>query len=344
MQRSNAVYCKIKLKIKLLAICGFLLIHPLNLYAQNSSEQDQFPEIISEPEEILNSSTIPSGTLILNRLGFIECRGSLFLDEPPKGKDIEIIYENISYTNSGLWNNTITKEISNLEYDDKETIFLAQQKFQAGLKSDPLFFAFMYNSSILFLLADKPDETLNLLKKSESLIPDFAGINIIKSRAYEMKKEYFAANNELKKAAKKSPFSMEPLLMLGFMNLNADMLSKSEYYFDYLLNINKENIEAKIGKVGILLHKNKHSDAKRELSKLEASNSYRLLNNKYSFLYHEYKIQLYEKDRLYNKAVEEINILLALDNPVYFLNHSRNDLLKYQNKLKKLSAMDSKVN
>jgi len=318
--------------------CLLFMAFPAYLQAQmiTREKQESFPDILTEPLEILKSDVIPKGTFIRTNKDFILCRGQHFSGKPPIGYLIRINWNNKIYKNAGEWNNKIVAGI-NKYGSNRKFLKTALRKLQAGLNADPSFFPFLYNAGRICLLLRLPEKAIVYFHRTKNVMPAFSRIYLNMGHAYLRTGEDIAALKNYRLAFKKNPFDYAPLVAIGNYYLQKKSGTQAGYYFRKVLEYDSNYSNAKIGLGRLYIMKGETIKALILLKSIRVSNLDGSKRNDYDKSLHYYIAILSTKHRDYASAYRHFRELLKYPEDPFFLKVSILNIRRRMNIVRKLA-------
>lgn len=281
----------------------------------------EFPELIIEPDEPDPSAT--KGSFVRTRGDFILCRGRDAKGDPPKGGP-GIRFAGTDYPDTGAYNNLI---VDGLEKNhDRTDLLIARQKWEAGLKSDPQFFPFLYNLGRVFILLNLPENAIRVLEKARGILPAFSGTYLLLGQAYARTGDDRAAVVNFREASKRNRLDLTPLIALGNFYLSRHEMTQARTYFDKVLEIRPDNANARIGLGRILMEKGDPVKARYLLKEIQTENIDGSERKDYDRALHYFRAVLATELRDYADAVREYDKLLKDPGDPFFLETSIKDI------------------
>ncbi len=281
----------------------------------------EFPELIIEPDAPDPSS--PAGSFVRTRSDFIVCRGKEGKGDPPKGGP-GIRFAGQDYPDTGAFNNMI---VDGLEKNrDRTELMIARQKWEAALKSDPQFFPFLYNLGRVFLLLNLPENAIRILDKARGILPAFAGTYLLLGQAYARAGDDRAAVVNFREASKRNRLDLSPLIALGNFYLSRREMTQARTYYDKVLEVRPDDVNARIGLGRIFMEKGDPVRARYLLKEIQTENIDGSERKDYDRSLHYFRAVLATELRDYGDAVREYDRLLKHPDDPFFLETSIKDI------------------
>ena len=295
-----------------------------------------FPDLlIPEDGRPLPGVPTPAGTLIRNKQDFILCAGKDF-QKPAAPGDSSIQWNNSTIKDVGLFNNeTVTELVNDLSSQNNRK--QALQRWEAGLNADPQFYPFVYNAARAHFLLRDFDEAIRLFERASALIPADPGPYMNIARACEEQQEHRCVVSYYKKAHAKAPLKPDAIYELGIYYLETDRRPQAELYLKRGFEQFPEDSRMKIGMARLLLLSGDRLRARVLLESIPTETMAGERRQDYDLSVHYYLANIYIDSRDYNRALNEINILLDNPSDPFFLKHKKKDLEKQKGVLERLA-------
>ncbi len=303
---------------------------PLSETPPSSPGESSFPPLLVEEGEFLAGDRRGPGTLLRNRFDFIIAAGDSFQGDPPPSRGAEIESEGRTSTSSGLWNNGVIREVTDrvaARTDKKERrTFLerALKRMQAGLRSDPLFFPFLYNTARLEALLGRNRDAIRHFRRAGALAPRLWSVDLHLGRLYMEEKQPRAALSHFRSAARKNPFAAEPLTALGDFYREGRNFSQARSYYELARERNQESQEASVGLAAILMEEGRLQEARSLLHETIRFNRNR--GKPIQLSLHHTLALIARKSKEYGEERRELQLLLERPGDPFFLEHPRHEI------------------
>ncbi|MBU42806.1 MAG: hypothetical protein CMN76_06275 [Spirochaetaceae bacterium] len=311
----------------------FALIFMVPLGAQSP---ESFPDLLlPENGSPLPGNPTPEGTFLRNAQDFLVCAGKDFQGPGPEGSS-PIEWQGNTFNSVARFNNeTIQEFIRDPSNDENQS--LALERFEAGLKADPQFYPFLYNSARLNLLQRDFEEAIRLFERASGLIPDDPGPYLNIGKACEELQEHRCVVHYYKKAHEKAPLRPDAIYALGIYYLETDRRPQAEIYLKQGLRDFPADSRMKIGMARLHLQSGDRLRARVLLESIPTESLTGERRQDYDLSLHYYLAKIYRDSRDYRRALEQLNILLANPSAPFFLENSRKDLEKQREVLQRLA-------
>ena len=292
---------------------------PPNLGAQTVVRRTvRMPQLLVEPLEILPSDRVPRGNFARNRRDFIVCTGPNFTGRNPPPGTVTIKWEGQEYKDVAAWNNGLVEEATKAGRDEGK-LFSVLDRFEAGLRADPLFYPFLYNSGKVLLLLRLPRRAMKFLTKARALVPEFAGVYVNLARAHARLQEDNAAVSNFKEAARRNPFDPSPVVELGNFYLEREMTFLANDYYRKVLRSYPDHSNAKIGLGRLFMQKGDYVRARELMSTIPTEFLDGTERKDYNRALHYYLALISVELQDYGAAVYHFDRLLAHPDDPFFL-------------------------
>ncbi len=279
----------------------------------------KMPELLVEPYEILPSDRVPPGNFARSPQDFILCTGPAFVGMTPPPGSVIIRWEGKEYKDIARWNNDLIQETIAAGRDEGR-LYAVLDRFEAGLRADPLFYAFNYNAGRVLMLLSLPRRAIKYFEKARALVPDFSGAYINLAQAHARLQEDRAAVDFFKEAARRNPFDPTPVVELGTFYLERDMTFLANDYFVKVLRAYPNHSNAKIGLGRLYMQKNDFVRARELLSTIPTEYLDGRERDDYNRALHFYMALISAELQDYGAAVYHYDRLLAHPEDSFFLD------------------------
>ena len=330
---------------RLAALQGVLLLGMTTLAspaAAPSSASDVLPDILVEPTEILPNDRIPKGTFRRSARDFILAGGSGFAGSPAASPGFRILYGGVEVTQAGAWNNQTVDLLRTVGPKDRGPLLEAARRFQAGLRGDPQFFPFLYNTGRTFLLLNRPREALRFLRRAHGVLPEAPGTHVNLARAYAMLKEDHAVEDAYRTAGRLNPFDPQPLVELGNFFLEVKSPVKAAYWFGAVLRDHPDFSNARIGMARLVLQAGQMVRARRMLREVPTDYLDGTPRRDYDRILHYYLAVIAANLQDYAEAARQYERLLAEPEDSFFLSTPIGDIRRRREIMLRLAEVQSR--
>ena len=323
-------------KISLLALT-LILVPAINVFPESPG----FPDLlVPEDGEPLPGKPTPDGTFSRSRQDFIICTGKDFQGPAPTGTFSTITWQGNATDDVGRFNNETIEELLQ-DLSNQKNREIALQRFEVGLKADPQFYPFLYNSARLNLLLRNFEEAIRLFQRASGLIPRDPGPNMNIARACEELQDHRCVMHYYRKAHELAPLRPDALFALGIYSLETDRKPQARIYLKEGLNQFPDDSRMKIGMARLYLSSGDKLRARVLLESIPTETLTGDRRKDYDLSLHYYLADIYRESRDYGRALNQINILLENPGDPFFLENNRSKLEKEKEVLERLAKAQS---
>lgn len=319
-------------------ISNLLLLATIAALAQNGlkAESPRFPDLlIPEDGSPMPGVSTPEGTFIRTKQDFILCTGKDFQGPGPAGTT-PVEWQGNTENNIARFNNDTVDELLR-DISDKKNRQLALERFEAGLKSDPQFYPFLYNAARMQLLLRNFEQSISLFQRLSGLIPNDPGPYLNIAKACEELQDHRCVMHYYRKAHTKAPLRPDALYALGIYSLETGRRPQAEIYLKKGLKSFPDNSKMKIGMARLMLASGDRLRAQVLLESVPTETLGGDRRKDYDLSLHYYLADIYRESRDYVRALEQINILLANPDDPFFLENNKSKLQKEKEVLERLA-------
>ncbi len=297
----------------------------------------EFPDLLAEgasPQIYLN------GSFERVRHDFVLCRGKGGKGDPPAGKP----EEQVKGMSAGAYNNLVIEDaIRDIDATDAGSAFRkkhlteAFEKMKTGLKVDPQFFPYLYNSGRILLLLNLPEQALHYLLLARARLSEFSSVHLFIGAAHARLGDAISAQQSYRIAYRRNPFDPAALVALGDFFLETGAFPQSRDIYERVLKQFPENASAKIGLGRLYAKKAEYVRSRTFFESVPTENQDGSERSDYDRALHFYYAEVCLQLKDYREAVKQFDRLLAHPDDPFFLDNSFSLLKKRRDIARKLA-------
>lgn len=212
-----------------------------------------------QPLEILPGDQLPNRTFARTRRDFVVCRGTKF----------QPFDSGTALDETARRNNTAVASLYKAGRDQRPLLEAAMAEFEAGLQSDPQFFAFVYNAGRVALILEDRARAIAYFERARRLLPEFAGVHINLGRAYALGppgvRQEQAALTALRAGARSNPLDRGATLALAAVYLDWNYTARAKELYGNVLRELPNSIAARLGLARVAVRASDWNTARRLL-------------------------------------------------------------------------------
>lgn len=314
--------------------CSFQPLHAQEV--EDNANQD-FPDLFAEG---LAPQSYPGGSFERARHDFVLCRGKTGKGDPPPGRPEEQV-EGLS---AGAYNNAVIEDvIRDIDATDagsafrKKHLTIALEKMKIGLKVDPQFFPFLYNSGRLLLLLNLPEQALSYLLLARARLSEFSAVHLFIGAAHARLGDGISATESYRVAYRRNPFDPSALVALGDFYLESGAFPQAHDTYERVLKQFPENASARIGLGRLYAKKGEFVRARTFFESVVTENQDGSERSDYDRALHFYFAEVCFSLKDYREAVKQYDRILKHPEDPFFLDNSLTLMKKRREIARKLA-------